>query len=120
MKYQVLAVLLWLLIPSVSNAADFKDLPKKEYAFQAIHAIDLAQTLYASNNQDRFIEANPILGKHPNNESVIMFFATTGIAHTAVTMYLMDHHPEYVSLWENTTIYIKGATIMWNFTVILK
>ena len=118
MKYIALAIA--LLLPSVSHAADIRDLPKEEYVFQALHAADMAQTMYSINHLDNFVEVNPILGRNPSNEKIAVFFVGTGLLHAATTLYLMDHYPQYVKRWEHISIGVKGAAIVWNYTVILK
>lgn len=118
MKYIALA--LALLLPSVGHAADIRDLPKEEYVFQALHAADMAQTIYSRDHLDNFVEVNPILGRNPSNEKIATFFVVTGLLHAATTLYFMDHYPQQVKRWEHMSIGIKGAALVWNFTVILK
>ena len=116
----LLILLALVLCPSISHAADIRDLPKSEYVFQTLHAADMAETLYATNNPDRFTETNPNLGHNPSDEDIILFFAATSALHIATTMYLMDHHPEWVDKWENMSIVIKGTAVTYNLVIILK
>ena len=104
--------LLLMLTPITAYAADIKELPKEEYVFQALNAIDTIQTVHILNNGGR--ELNPILGSYPSTEKIIAFKTANAAAHLAVTMYLMDHHPKYVKTWQHISIGLMGSVVMLN------
>lgn len=50
--------------------------------FTALTAIDMAQTLKIARNPDDYHERNPILGEHPSQGDVLVYFAATWAAQT--------------------------------------
>ena len=114
-----LIAICFILTPTVCHSESFFDLPKTEYVYQAIHYIDMAQTLQTSDKSGDFRETNPFLGKNPSEEDVVGFFVATSIAHAAVTHYLVEHHPKYVKAWEYSSIIVGTGAVMWNFKILL-
>ena len=109
---KAVVVLLMMIISTTAYAADIKELPKEEYVFQALNAIDTIQTIRILDKGGR--ELNPILGSHPSTEKVIAFKTVNAALHLGVTMYLMDHHPRYVKTWQRVSIGLMGTVVVLN------
>ena len=61
-------------------------------ALTAAFAVDYAQTMKVAREPENFSENNPILGDHPSEQEVTLYFATTYALTTATAMLLP---PEY-------------------------
>lgn len=59
-----------------------------EIAHLITHVIDFGQTKEIAKNPDKYYEINPLLGKHPNVESVKTYFAFTAIIHPIIAAHL--------------------------------
>lgn len=91
------------------------DLPTEEWAFQALNVADAGTTIDALHHGYR--ERNPFLGKHPSDAEVIGQTAAVGVLHVAGTMFLQDHAPRFVKLWEIFSIGVKGGAVVNNIVV---
>ena len=62
-------------------------------------------------------ESNPILGKHPSQKDVAMFIVSAGLIHAALTNYLENNYPEYVSYSQGVSIGFKTGAVIHNMTL---
>jgi hypothetical protein len=85
-----------------------------EATYQVLHWVDCGQTQMIVRNPDRYWETNPVLGRHPNSESVYLYFAATSALHVLVAHFLPEQYRPY---WQCVTIGIQGATVGRNFRV---
>lgn len=76
-----------------------------EIAWQAANAADYLQTRTIAKNPDDFCEYNPILGKHPDEDTVDIYFAAAAVLHLGVSILLPT---KYRTLWQGITL---GCTI---------
>jgi hypothetical protein len=90
-------------------------LPREEPVFQALNLADAVTTIDALHHGAS--ERNPFLGKHPSDEAVIGQTVAIGVIHAAGTMFLQDHAPRFVKLWEIFSIGIKGGAVVNNLVV---
>ena len=115
--YKLLFIFLFLLSPAISKADTleeiFSGLPKEEWVWQSLHAIDMAQTIRIAKNPDKFQELNPLLGKHPSTSEVVAFTVATSVAH-AYLVYKLQEAGLPVKVFEYITIGYKGITIKKN------
>ncbi len=94
--------------------------PPAEYAWQAMHVIDVAQTLNGPAKDPCYIEVDPItrglIGKNPSSEAVVLWGIGTGIAHIGVTHLLEKHDaPKWVRVsWHAVSLVTKGHTLISN------
>lgn len=85
-----------------------------QISYSLLHVMDWGQTLEISRNPDRWEETNPILGEHPSTGSVNTYFATTLLAHAAIS-YLLPG--EYRRIWQVLWIGIEGGTVVRNYSI---
>ena len=115
--YKLLFIFLFLLCPVISKADTleeiFSGLPKEEWVWQSLHAIDMAQTIRIAKNPDKFQELNPLLGKHPSTSEVVAFAVATSVSH-AYLVYKLQEAGLPVKVFEYITIGYKGITIKKN------
>lgn len=90
-------------------------------------AVDWGQTLYISDNPDRFYEKqNFLLGKHPSRGSVNLYFGLSMIAKTALVHVLprdyklwgMDIKPRRIA--QSVYIGVSGYNTYRNYTIGIK
>jgi hypothetical protein len=117
-----LALVLALFCSSV-NAESFgdaiKSLPKEEWVWQSLHIIDTAQTIQISRNPDKYVEKNPILGKHPSTTSVIVWSVATSVIHGGIIYGLekVDAPNWFIKTVEYISIAEKGNAVYTNFKI---
>ena len=73
---------------------------KAIFVFNVLQGIDMLQTLEIVNN-DNYHETNKILGKHPNEAHVILYFIARGFSHYEATKMIPQR---YRSLWHTYNI----------------
>lgn len=110
---------LWLfLLACPCQAAEWT---KKDTAYQVtysiLHVIDWGQTLDISKSPNKWRETNPILGRHPKQSTVNLYFASTLVGHTVVS-YLLPK--DWRRTWQMMWIGIEGAMVYKNFSIGLK
>ena len=72
--------------------------------FTALTALDMSQTLKIAREPDRYHEHNPILGNHPSESDVLIYFGVTWAAQTALVHILpSDYRPwaqyVFIGMW---------------------
>jgi len=87
-----------------------------ESAWQAVHAVDVAQTVTISRSPYVLHEDDPIgrplLSAHPSTGRVYAVMAGLGIAHFAVTRWLDANDPGQ-GPWHTAFIAWQSATLAW-------
>ncbi|MBU1172127.1 MAG: hypothetical protein KKD44_21440 [Proteobacteria bacterium] len=78
----------------------------RELCFLFTLSKDWQQTLDISKNPEKYSEANPFLGAHPDQGKVHTYFAGCAIAH-ALVAYMLP--PRYSKLWQVTWIGIQSS-----------
>ena len=108
-KFQCIMVLCSLLL-APSLAFPFgswnQETTARELCFLFSLSKDWKQTLDISKNPDKFSEANPILGEHPDERKVHVYFAGCALTH-ALIAYMLP--PEYSKIWQVTWIGIQSS-----------
>jgi len=88
---------------------------KKDTIYQAtfltVKAIDWLQTKEIARNP-RYYEENPILGKHPKQNTVDIYFLSTAMAHSIIAYYLPE---KYRRAWQCIFIGIQAGCVMNNY-----
>jgi hypothetical protein len=104
----------------VSAYAAPLDLPRFEYAFDAVWFADMLTTLDIKEHPN-LQETNKMLGPHPSDAKVIGYFTAGAAVHAAVTHLLQEHAPAWtVPLWEAVTIGSEAATVRSNLALGLR
>ena len=85
-----------------------------EATYLTLHAIDWRQTRYISEHPGRYYECNPVLGRHPSTGEVDLWFASTTIAHVAVTHLLPQEYRKY---WQWINIGMSGGCVGQNINI---
>ena len=100
---------------SVPVAAEWtakqKDL---ELSYQILHFVDWQQTRYIARHPEDYYEINPILGKHPDKQTVDIYFAASALAHIGISALLPDEFRDY---WQMVTLGVKATLVGWNFSI---
>lgn len=91
---------------------------RREIAFQALNAIDLAQTIHCIHIAERCHEANPLWGEHPSVEKLVAIKLGSAALHYFVTDHLARRDPEAAAIFQWATIGIQGGVVTYNFSVI--
>jgi hypothetical protein len=85
-----LFVIVLCLIPSLAFGADWSTADKlAQTTFISTLIVDWGQTKDIQNHEGHY-EKNPILGKHPSDNKVDIYFASCIILHTVVANYIPD------------------------------
>lgn len=84
-----------------------------EIAYQALHAIDTAQTLKINNVAGR--ETNPILGRHPKDYEVIAYMAAEAAIHARISKAMADHD---APMWMQRSWHY--VSLIWNGHLVIR
>lgn len=107
---QIMGIFLLALVLFPSQSFAFgswnQETTARELCFLFTLSHDWQQTLDISKNPDKYSEANPILGSHPNEGKVHMYFASCALTH-ALVAYMLP--PRYSKLWQITWIGIQSS-----------
>jgi len=119
MRTIFLIILILLLVYSPIHAADKWD--KMDYSLLAassvLKVIDWQQTRYIANNPDRFYEQNPILGKHPSETEVNLYFVASYAGQVIIAHYLPS---KYRKCWLGLWIGMSGRNSIHNNSIGIK
>lgn len=86
----------------------------RQAAVVAVSAVDWMQTRKIARNPERYYELNPILGRHPSEAEVDLYFAASIAAHTAVSMALP---PDWREVWQYLSIGFEYSVVAHNFSI---
>ena len=78
----------------------------RQLCFLFTLSTDWQQTLNISKNPEKYNEVNPILGSHPDENKVHMYFASCAITHALISYMLPA---EYSKIWQVTWIGIQSS-----------
>jgi hypothetical protein len=121
-----LSLTLWALIfASVAHAGDFStETVVEESVYQALHAIDIAQTVYIAKHPDQFYEKEIdwAVGRHPAEARVLQYMVGDAALHVALTFVLVKADaPRWVTRsWELLTIGASANNVRGNYNVGIK
>jgi len=103
-----LIILILLILPVAPVCADEWTQKDTQYqvVFIALTAVDWLQTKEIARNP-RFSETNPLLGGNPNQQKIDIYFASSILAHTAISYYLPR---KYRRIWQVCWIGIEAGT----------
>jgi hypothetical protein len=87
-----------------------------EAGSQALMFVDYKQTLHIADNPNLY-EQNPVLGKHPSDSKVNLYYAIWAPLHAAVSCMLA---PRYRTMWQSGTIGVEGVVVLDNGNLGLK
>jgi hypothetical protein len=86
-----------------------------DYALLAASTVTLAmdwqQTRAISRNPDRFYETNRVLGKHPSNRSIDLYFAGVLLADIVIAELLPS---KWRKVWLTGFIIAEGGVVIYN------
>ncbi len=92
----------------------------REAAWEALNAIDHRQTLQTARNPDRFRELNPILGEHPDERAVDLYFTIWMLLHPMIThalpreKTLLGTRTRPRALWQHLSLAVSGYCVVNN------
>jgi hypothetical protein len=118
-KQFITSLFVWLaMLPAAAHADDetayFQPLSgieiKRQILVETTLYFDYLQTIDIKNHPGMF-EKNIILGLHPKDNRVTVYFLLAGAAHYGVTRALPT---EYRAPWQYTWIALEAATILHN------
>lgn len=108
------------MLISLVALAGCQNMSKPELAWQAMHFVDVAQTINGPANDPCFVEANPLtrslIGENPSEESVLLWGMGVAFLHaTASHMIEESDAPKWVEwAWHSVSLVTKGSTIIGN------
>jgi hypothetical protein len=95
----------------------------KEAAWEALHLIDYRQTVQTARNPDQYFEYNPLLGEHPSEGRVNVYFIGWAILHPIITdilpreKTLLGVQAMPRAFWQNISLVVSGACVINNFSI---
>lgn len=93
----------------------------REIVYQALNAIDAAQTCHIINS-GKGIEGNPavrlFIGKNPSCEKVIGFKLVSGLAHYLFAKHLNNSNTNAAKGFQIVSIVIQGGVVVANFKIV--
>ena len=85
-KFMVVVI---LLVATIGYADEWtKQDTYRELAFIGLLAVDYLQTRTIVQNPDKYFEYNPIVGKHPTQQTVDIYMASCAIIHPIISYLL--------------------------------
>ncbi len=87
-----------------------------EVAYQTLLAVDTVQTLEITRHPDKWYEANPLLGRNPSAEKVVLYMAASSALHLYVSNELAERGaPAWVrAAWHVGSIGVQGVVVKKN------
>jgi hypothetical protein len=120
-------VVFWalLLLATCAHAGDFTtETIVEESVYQALHAVDISQTVYIAKHPDQFYEKEIdwAIGRHPSEAHVLQFMVGDAVLHAAVTTALvrLDAPAWATRTWELVTIAASVNNVRGNFKIGIK
>lgn len=92
---------------------------KWELSYLALSAIDAAQTIHCLK-RDICEEANPIFGKDPSAQKLILAKVGLGLAHFAVFSHLNDRNPKAALRLAQVSCAVQGGVVLVNMRLTFK
>ena len=89
----------------------------RESVYQVLHAVDYLQTREIARHPEKYYERNPILGNHPSEGNVALYFAATSLLHLGVAYALPRGLREP---FQYVTILIPAGMVAHNFGLGIK
>jgi hypothetical protein len=84
----------------------------RQMAFITVSAIDWRQTQRIANSPEKWRELNPVLGEHPTQKRVNVYFFSAIVAHTVIAALLPK---ECRKNWQYFWTGAQGAAVSWNY-----
>jgi hypothetical protein len=103
---------LLLILPAFANADDWTTADtQRELVFAALMVADVAQTHDIARHPN-MEEANPILGKHPSNAKINVYFAASMVSQYLIAQALPE---DYRHAWQYAGIGFEFAIVQNNY-----
>jgi len=110
----VLLIFVFLCLAGCSSHKWTKKDIAYEATYQVLHIVDWRQTLGITEKPDIYWEMNPILGEHPNRDTVNIYFLASGLGHIFIT----DLLPQpWRKRWLMFTGFVKIYCVENNFSI---
>lgn len=106
-------IFLMISTPSMATEPTWEEIKKMEIVFQSLNAIDAIQTIDCLNREICY-EVNPLIGKYPSTEKVVVFKAASGIIHYIITKELYKRNPKAARVFQYVSIGIQGGVVAAN------
>jgi hypothetical protein len=120
-----------LVIPLFLSACSNLPISRTEQAYQALSAVDFAQTINTARRPDCFVEqgfASVFIGRSPSVASVGLFWAAQAVTHAVITRWL-ENQAENVPgrgwdgalhMWQTLTIGLTTYDVAHNASIGLR
>jgi len=117
------AVLILLLLSSLSACAGPTEYRAEEATWQAVHLADALQTAQIEHTPGVYeAESAWAIGHEPSHQSVIAYFAAESLLHAAAVHYAADHNwpPWLVRTFEAVSLYDSLTCVEGNWKLGLR
>jgi hypothetical protein len=95
----------------------------REAAWEGLNTIDNRQSVQAARQPDHYRELNPILGEHPTEKALNLYFTAWVLLHPAITHALAREKTIFGiqtrprALWQNISLSVSGGCVANNFGI---
>ncbi|MBI5057010.1 MAG: hypothetical protein HZB61_10390 [Nitrospirae bacterium] len=118
------ALLLFCSSAAQAGEWDKKDITL-EVTYQAINLIDYGQTTFIVKNSDRYYERNRMLGQHPSQQNVNVYFVVMALGHFLISDLLPgelkdDDIISYRNMWQAANIIYRAPFVISNHKIGIK
>lgn len=98
----------YLLLGMVFVLAGCESMPRGEWAYQGLHAVDVMQTLNGPARDDCYDEVSPvhrrIMGEKPSQSDVLLWGVGMGLAHYGISSYIEENYSGFtLGVWQAIT-----------------
>lgn len=120
MKTAILLIVLLVSTPSFAADEWTTQDTILQSVYTMLHVVDWGQTYNFTQRQDQdmttgevtiYTESNPIMGNRPHRDTVNIYFATSLVAHAAISYTLPRPWREY---WQGFGIGLEASMVGWN------
>jgi hypothetical protein len=110
-----------MAIVALATLSGCASIPKAEYVYQGLHAVDALQTVDIKHHPN-FRETNPIIGEHPSDGDILVYMAAEAALHLLITQQLEQHNaPKWAKvIWHSISIGWAGRQVIHNYDIGLR
>jgi hypothetical protein len=83
-------------------------------ASTALFVVDWQQTRYVARNPDKYAELNPLMGRHPNNQTIDLTMAGTFLATVVIAELLPS---KWRKIWLGGVVVVEAGSVINNVSI---
>jgi hypothetical protein len=83
-------------------------------ASTALFVVDWQQTRYVARNPDKYAELNPLMGRHPNTQTIDLTMAGTFLATVVIAELLPS---KWRKIWLGGVVVVEGGSVINNVSI---